>query len=168
MYADTVTSAMRNAIEETNRRRAVQGEYNAKNGIVPQTVVRAIMNVNPASGTIDYLNVPKLPRGERGLGSSGAAGANDIQERIAAMRLEMFTAAENLEFEKAARLRDELKKLQAMAGDGDGDGAAANANGAPSAFDPYASSGKRKSRPVSKGVTAKAGMQRNGRRLKTR
>jgi excinuclease ABC subunit B len=131
---------------------------------VPQTVVRAIMNVNPASGTIDYLNVPKLPKGERP--TVAAAGGSDIQERIAAMRLEMFTAAENLEFEKAARLRDELKKLQAMAGDGDG--AAANANGGASAFDPYASSGKRKSSSVSKRGTAKAGMQRNGRKLKTR
>jgi excinuclease ABC subunit B len=166
MYADSVTPAMKNAMDETNRRRAVQAEYNAEHGIVPQTVVRAIMNVNPASGTIDYLNVPKLPKGERA-GAAGASGS-DIQERIAAMRLEMFTAAENLEFEKAARLRDELKKLQAMAGDGDG--AAANANGGTSAFDPYASSGKRKTGPVSKRGTAKAGggAQRNGRRYKTR
>jgi excinuclease ABC subunit B len=163
MYADSVTPAMKNAMEETNRRRAVQAEYNVKHGIVPQTVVRAIMNVNPASGTIDYLNVPKLPKGEK----AAAAGGSDIQERIAAMRLDMFTAAENLEFEKAARLRDELKKLQAMAGDGDG--AAANANGAASAFDPYASSGKRKSSAVSKRGTAKAGgASRNGRRYKTR
>ena len=164
MYADSVTPAMKRAMEETNRRRAVQREYNAKHGIVPQTVVRAIMNVNPASGTIDYLNVPKLPRGERP--AAGAPGESDIQERIAAMRLEMFTAAENLEFEKAARLRDELKKLQAMAGDGEG--GAANANGSGAAFDPYASSGKRKSGAVGKRGTAKAGMQRNGRKFKTR
>jgi excinuclease ABC subunit B len=165
MYADSVTPAMKNAIGETDRRRAVQAEYNAKHGIVPQTVVRAIMNVNPASGTIDYLNVPKLPRGEKA--AAGAAGESDIQERIAAMRLDMFTAAENLEFEKAARLRDELKKLQAMAGDGDG--AAANANGNGAAFDPYASSGKRKSSAVSKRGTAKAASgARNGRRYKAR
>ncbi|HEX8792190.1 MAG TPA: helicase-related protein, partial [Polyangiaceae bacterium] len=164
MYADSVTPAMKNAMEETNRRRAVQAQYNLDHGIVPQTVVRAIMNVNPASGTIDYLNVPKLPKGERA--GAAAAGANDIQERIAAMRLEMFTAAENLEFEKAARLRDELKKLQAMAGDGDG--SAANANGGTTAFDPYAG-GKRKSGAVSKRGTAKAGSApRNGRRYKAR
>jgi excinuclease ABC subunit B len=162
MYADSVTPAMKNAMEETNRRRAVQRQYNTDHGIVPQTVVRAIMNVNPASGTIDYLNVPKLPKGERA--GAAAADGNDIQERIAAMRLEMFTAAENLEFEKAARLRDELKKLQAMAGDG----AAANANGSGSTFDPYASSGKRKSGAVSKRGTAKASVQRNGRKVRTR
>ncbi|MDP9149956.1 MAG: excinuclease ABC subunit UvrB, partial [Myxococcota bacterium] len=63
MYGDSVTPAMRFAIEETTRRRAVQRAYNAQHGIVPQTIVRAIMNINPASGTIDYFNVPKLPRG---------------------------------------------------------------------------------------------------------
>src|SRR5579883_1658239 len=62
MYADSVTPAMKNAMGETDRRRALQGQYNTDHGIVPQTVVRAIMNVNPASGTIDYLNVPKLPK----------------------------------------------------------------------------------------------------------
>ncbi len=158
MYADNVTPAMKNAISETTRRRAVQEAYNTEHGIVPQTVVRAIMNVNPASGTIDYLNVPKLPRGQ-GLGTD--ASGPDIQERLAAMRLEMFTAAENLEFEKAARLRDELKKLEAMAGL-----EIANANGGQT-FDPYASSGKRKSSPVRRG-TQKASAARNGKRMKAR
>jgi excinuclease ABC subunit B len=161
MYADNVTPAMKQAIEETNRRRTVQGIYNEEHGIVPQTVVRAVMNINPASGTIDYLNVPKLPRGDR----AAAAGdrAPDIQERIAAMRLEMFTAAENLEFEKAARLRDELKKLEAMAGV-DGPGSLAE-NGS---FDPYAKSGKRKAAGMRGKGTAKAGASKNGRRYKTR
>ena len=99
---------------ETDRRRTVQREYNAEHGIVPQTVVRAVMNINPASGTIDYLNVPKLPKGERA--AAGGEKGDDIQERLAAMRLEMFAAAENLEFEKAARLRDELRKLEGIAG----------------------------------------------------
>src|SRR5215472_16787421 len=91
MYADHVTAAMKNAIEETNRRRTVQRAYNEQHGIVPQTVVRAIMNINPASGTIDYFNVPKLAKGERP--QTAVAGAPDLQERIAAMRLEMFAAA---------------------------------------------------------------------------
>jgi excinuclease ABC subunit B len=158
MYADRITPAMKGAIEETTRRRAVQEGYNAKHGIVPATVVRAIMNVNPASGTIDYLNVPKLPRGQ-GLGTD--ASGPDIQERLAAMRLEMFSAAENLEFEKAARLRDELKKLEAMAG------LEAGNEGGERAFDPYASSGKRRSSPVKRGA-AKAGNGRPAKRAKAR
>ena len=58
-----ITPAMKSAMEETTRRRALQEAYNVEHGIVPPTVVRAIMNINPASGTIDYFNVPKLPEG---------------------------------------------------------------------------------------------------------
>ncbi len=160
MYADSVTPAMKNALDETDRRRAVQGAYNDKHGIVPQTVVRAVMNINPAAGTIDYFNVPKLPKGER---AAGEKGETDIQERLAAMRMEMFAAAENLEFEKAARLRDELKKLEALAGV---EGSVKDGG----AFDPYASGGKRKQTGVRGKGTAKASgaAQRNGRKYKTR
>jgi excinuclease ABC subunit B len=88
------------------------------------------------------------------------------------MRLEMFAAAENLEFEKAARMRDELKKLEAIAGvDSKGEVAAA--------FDPYPSSGRRKSSGMRGRGTAKAAggasrgarpgqPARNGRKYKTR
>jgi excinuclease ABC subunit B len=159
MYADTVTGAMKNAIEETNRRRTVQRAYNEQHGIVPQTVIRAIMNINPASGTIDYFNVPKLAKGDRP--QTAASDASDIQERIAAMRLEMFAAAEELQFEKAARMRDELKKLEAIAG---------RESGAPggATFDPYAS-GTKKAGLRGRGTPKAAGAgARNGRRYKAR
>ncbi len=161
MYADAVTPAMKSAMEETTRRRAVQEIYNEKHGIVPQTVVRAIMNINPASGTIDYFNVPKLAKGERANAVGGRAP--DIDERIAAMRLEMFAAAEDLQFEKAARMRDELKKLEALAGLETG-----AAGSQPAAFDPYAS-GTKKAGARGRG-TAKAGggAARSGRRYKAR
>jgi len=159
MYADTVTPAMRSAIDETNRRRTVQRTYNEEHGIVPQTVVRAIMNINPASGTIDYFNVPKLARGERQQGAP--LDTSDLQERIAALRLEMFAAAEELQFEKAARMRDDLKKLEAMAGR-----ETAVAGGA--AFDPYATGTKKAGlRGRSAAKVAGAG-SRNGRRYKAR
>jgi excinuclease ABC subunit B len=159
MYGDSITAAMKQAMGETDRRRVVQEAYNAEHGIVPRTVVRAIMNINPAAGTIDYLNVPKLKSGAAGAASADAEGA-DAQERIAAMRLEMFAAAENLDFEKAARLRDELKRLASAAG--------ADAAPEPSTFDPYsAPSGKRKSAAR---APAKTGPRnaRNGRRYKAR
>jgi excinuclease ABC subunit B len=161
MYADNVTAAMKNAIGETDRRRTLQTAYNEEHGIVPTTVVRAIMNINPASGMIDYLNVPKLPKGDRA--ANGANGEADVEERIAAMRLEMFTAAENLEFEKAARLRDELKKLEALAGVESG---ATGTDGA--AFDPYAKTGKRRASGMRGKGTAKAAPNKNARRYKTR
>jgi len=157
MYGDAVTPAMKGAMEETNRRRAVQEQYNIDHGITPTTVVRAIMNINPASGTIDYLNVPKVRKGVHG--ESGEA-ATDIEERIAAMRLEMFTAAEELDFEKAARLRDDLKRLQGVAG------TSHDSKPPPGpAFDPYAA-GKKAKRGT---VKAKAAApSRNGRRYKVR
>jgi excinuclease ABC subunit B len=159
---------MKGAIEETTRRRAVQEKYNAEHGIVPTTVVRSIMNINPASGTIDYLNVPKLPRGEHE--GSGEA-ANDIEDRIAALRLEMFTAAEDLDFEKAARLRDELRRLQGLAG------VSSNDSQPPAAtFDPYAGGKKAKrgmvkakaKRGTVKDTSAPPSPSRNGRRYKVR
>jgi excinuclease ABC subunit B len=138
MYADSITPAMKNAIEETNRRRTIQEAYNKEHGIVPQTVVRAVMNLNPASGTMDYFNVPKAQK--YGTGKAEAPKTeDDLAEQIAAMRLEMFAAAENLEFERAARLRDELKKLESLAGV-DAEQAMASAV---AAFEPYGAKKKR-------------------------
>jgi excinuclease ABC subunit B len=107
---------MKQAIEETNRRRAIQLAYNEKHGITPQTVVRAIMNLNPAAGTIDYLDVPKVRADKGKSGKKGDDTAQDPTELLRALRAEMFAAAESLDFEKAARLRDELKKLEAELG----------------------------------------------------
>jgi excinuclease ABC subunit B len=111
MYADHLTAAMKHAMSETARRRALQETYNTEHGIIPTTIVRAIMNINPASGTIDYLAIPKTPKGKNPLDAD-----LDIGEKLQALRLEMFQAAENLEFEKAARMRDELRRLEGEAG----------------------------------------------------
>jgi excinuclease ABC subunit B len=108
MYADKVTAAMKVAIDETNRRRTLQGAYNTEHGITPATIKRAILDINPASGTTDYYPVQKVTREEVRAASS--------EDRIEALKLEMFAAAENLEFEKAARIRDELKVLERMTG----------------------------------------------------
>jgi excinuclease ABC subunit B len=159
LYADNITNAMRTAMDETSRRRERQLVYNTEHGIIPTTVVRAVMNINPASGTIDYFNVPKLTKGAA---AAAGGGGDDVQERIAAVRLEMFEAAESLEFEKAARLRDDLKKLEAAAGLEQKE----EANGG---FDPYASSRKRGS--GTRKTAAKAGGSASagrGRRAKTR
>jgi excinuclease ABC subunit B len=104
MYADKVTPAMKVAIDETNRRRTLQKAYNDEHGITPATIKRAIMDINPASGTSDYFPVQRVSHKE--------VAAASTAERLEALRQEMFAAAENLEFEKAARLRDELKKLE--------------------------------------------------------
>jgi excinuclease ABC subunit B len=112
MYADRTTAAMKHAIDETNRRRALQHAYNEANGITPATVVKAILDLSPTSGTRDYYAVSRASAG----GADGAANARtdtvDLADRIEALRQEMFAAAENLEFEKAARLRDQLRLLK--------------------------------------------------------
>jgi len=125
MYADRITDAMKLAISETERRRKLQAEYNEKHGITPATVVRAIMEMSPAGGQNDYYAVPKGHGGKAGgdrrrperVRSTEAAGSpQDVAERLVELRQEMFAAAENLQFETAARLRDEIRKLQAMNG----------------------------------------------------
>jgi excinuclease ABC subunit B len=120
---------MKHAMEETARRRSLQETYNTKHGITPTTIVRAIMNINPASGTIDYLAIPKTPKGKSPLDAD-----IDISEKLQALRLEMFEAAENLEFEKAARMRDELKRLEGEAG---------GSSMAEGPYEPYGSKRKR-------------------------
>ncbi|MCB9578863.1 MAG: excinuclease ABC subunit UvrB [Polyangiaceae bacterium] len=119
MYADRITDAMRYAIDETDRRRAIQVAYNEEHGITPETIRRAILDINPASGTSDYYAVSRSPRSSDA-GKKGAAPADEaarLAERMEDIRQRMFAAAENLEFETAARLRDDLHKLQTAAGD---------------------------------------------------
>jgi excinuclease ABC subunit B len=114
MYADRMTDAMKRAIEETDRRRAVQMAYNQEHGITPETIRRAILDINPASGQTDYYAVPRTARKRAATDETAPVDAEvAAAERIEELRQEMFAAAENLEFEKAARLRDELRQLQA-------------------------------------------------------
>jgi excinuclease ABC subunit B len=109
MYADRITAAMKHAIDETDRRRGLQHTYNEVNGITPATVVKAIFDMSPTSGTRDYYAVP---RGSASGPSSTQKDTVDLADRIEALRQEMFAAAENLEFEKAARIRDQLRMLK--------------------------------------------------------
>ena len=108
---------MKFAISESYRRRAIQVAYNTEHGITPATIKRAIFDMNPASGQTDYYAVPKSGGREQADGSSKEPSEFEVLEKIEAVRQEMFAAAENLQFETAARLRDELKRLQGLAGD---------------------------------------------------
>ena len=117
MYADRETDAMKFAISETYRRRAIQVAYNTEHGITPATIKRAIFDLNPASGQTDYYAVPKSGARERADGTVKEPSEFEVLEKIEAVRQEMFAAAETLQFETAARLRDELKRLQGLAGD---------------------------------------------------
>ncbi len=110
MYADTITASMRQAMEETGRRRKIQSKYNTAHGITPETIRKEI----PAS----YLTVPGLvqPDGEKVAETiAGYEMTEDaITNRIEEMEKEMRQAAVELEFEKAAAIRDRIRQLQKM------------------------------------------------------
>ena len=116
LYGDRITKAMRHAMDETDRRRARQVEYNEEHGITPRTVEKAVLEMDPSTGAGDYVVIPILRKGE------GADDPADIPARIEELRSEMLLAAEELEFEKAAGLRDQVEQLRAQLAPGKSQG----------------------------------------------
>ncbi len=129
MYADEMTDSMRRAISETHRRRLLQQEYNAENGINPQTIRRAVSDIlvmlgrGDSSGTAATAPVPgsdrRSRRHDRSRSDLAGMPKADLSRLISALEDEMHTAATDLRFEYAARLRDEVadlkKELKALA-----------------------------------------------------
>ncbi|MBW0158316.1 excinuclease ABC subunit UvrB [Sedimentimonas flavescens] len=108
MYADRITGSMQRALDETNRRRAKQMAYNEEHGITPQTVRKNVEDVLAGlwQGDTDMSRVTATIE-------KPMLGAN-LAAHIDGLRETMRKAAENLEFEEAARLRDEIKRLEAV------------------------------------------------------
>ncbi|QYU70217.1 excinuclease ABC subunit UvrB [Leptolyngbya sp. 15MV] len=109
LYADTMTESLRRALEETARRRAKQQEWNAAHGITPQTIRRDISDVLQSVYEQDYVTVEAVEGDE----TANFVG-KDIQATIAELEKKMRAAAADLEFEDAARLRDEIKRLESL------------------------------------------------------
>jgi excinuclease ABC subunit B len=109
MYADTMTASMKSAIAETERRRTLQAAYNAEHGITPESVVREIDDVMSSVYERDYSTPPPLPARESGEVFHTQA---ELDAEIARLSREMKSAAANLDFERAATLRDRLKALR--------------------------------------------------------
>ena len=100
---------MRKAIDETNRRRAIQVAYNEKHGITPETVQKGISDIT------DFLALEsKVPKGKRRTRSPDREGMDpeEIARTIVELEEEMLLAADDLRFEYAAKLRDEIKGLR--------------------------------------------------------
>jgi excinuclease ABC subunit B len=111
LYADVITVSMRRAIDETDRRRAIQQAYNEANNITPQTIIKPIDMSLVAVAEADYVTVPLDL-------DSGAELEPTPEERdalIAELELKMRAAAKAFEFEKAAKFRDRIKALKASA-----------------------------------------------------
>lgn len=106
MYGDTVTDSMNRAITETNRRRKIQKEYNEKHGIVPKTIKKDIR---------DILEISQIAEEKENYGSleeAVKANNNNIDKLIEKYEKEMNNAAKDLQFERAAQLRDAIAKLK--------------------------------------------------------
>ena len=106
MYADKMTDSMRTAISETGRRRTIQSAYNEEHGITPQSIVKAIDEVMSSVYERDYMT-PALPRE-----SDRFRTPAELAAHVASLQDQMKSAAANLDFEKAASLRDEIKRLR--------------------------------------------------------
>ncbi len=106
LYADKMTDSMKRAVGETERRRAIQEEYNREHGITPTTIIKSIESTLVTAYEADYFKVPLE------LESMEDYTAANIEATIARLEFEMRAAAKNLEFERAAELRDRVKYLR--------------------------------------------------------
>jgi len=109
MYADRITGSMERALGETNRRREKQHAYNIEHGITPTTIKKNVEDVLEGVFKADT----DQSRVTAKIDKKPMTGAN-LQAHLDALRKDMFKAAENLEFEEAARLRDEVKRLETV------------------------------------------------------
>ena len=107
LYADKITGSMKEALDETSRRREKQQAYNSANGITPETIQRTITDILGSVYEADHLTIPLNTETSHLVGKSLKAHIADLDRR-------MRDAAANLEFEEAARLRDELRRLESQ------------------------------------------------------
>jgi excinuclease ABC subunit B len=108
MYADKMTEAIKGAVDETNRRREIQLRYNEEHGITPESIVKGVSDI----AEFLALESPTVPgRRRRGRKVEGMQ-PDEIEKLVVSLEEEMYAAAEELRFEYAAKLRDEIKELR--------------------------------------------------------
>lgn len=107
MYADVITDSMRNAIDETNRRRKIQAEYNEEHGITPQTIKKAVRDLISISKKVETSSDDIVKDIE-------SMSEKEIDKFVAKIKKQMHTAAAELNFELAAKLRDQLLEIKKL------------------------------------------------------
>ena len=110
MYADKETAAMRTALQETDRRREIQRAYNIEHGITPETIVKGISDISEF--LMSDSKVPKKSRRGRRAEKQGDMSVSELEKMMRELEEEMLAAAEELRFEYAAKLRDEIRDLR--------------------------------------------------------
>ena len=108
LYADRITGSMRRAIDETNRRRAKQVEFNELHGITPQGIVKSVQDIMEGARS----DADKERRVAEQMPEYGNVPPEQIVRRIKKLEQEMFRLARNLEFEEAAKLRDQIERMR--------------------------------------------------------
>jgi excinuclease ABC subunit B len=110
LYGDRISDAMKYLIDESNRRRKIQNEYNKTHGIKPKTVEKSSQDILGSTSVADSMNTP----GEIKIKNRRGDDFSSMDKKLAVdmMRQEMIESAENLDFEKAAKLRDEIDSLE--------------------------------------------------------
>jgi excinuclease ABC subunit B len=114
MYADRITDSMRRCIDETERRRKIQAAHNKKHKITPKSVKRAILDMRGSEydGVVDLTAMPRAAEKQKKYVAD--VPLDKIPQTVDKLRKEMHGAAEDLDFEKAAQLRDRIKALEAI------------------------------------------------------
>ena len=108
LYADKITDSLRWAIDETNRRREIQRTYNEEHGIEPASIIKSVDSDLVKMSNLDYMDIP-MP-GQRA--KLGLDENEDIDKAISRLTKEMKDAAKNLDFERAAEIRDKIRELK--------------------------------------------------------
>src|SRR5690606_17574639 len=114
LYADQITGSMQRAMDETTRRREKQVAYNQANGITPESVKRNISDILDSVYERDHVRADISGVSGKGFADGGHLVGNNLQAHLNALEKDMRNAAADLDFEKAARLRDEIKRLKAV------------------------------------------------------
>lgn len=103
LYGDTITKSMRKAIDETERRRSIQEQFNLENNITPRSIVKNIK---------DIVRVSVAAEESENYKAKDAVSTKQVQEILVSLEMAMYKAAEDLDFEKAAEIRDQIKKMK--------------------------------------------------------
>ncbi|WP_319520076.1 excinuclease ABC subunit UvrB [uncultured Martelella sp.] len=113
LYADQVTGSMQRAMDETSRRREKQLAYNEEHGITPESVKARISDILDSVYEKDHVRADIGTKGGKGFAQDGHLVGNNLQAHLEALEKQMRDAAADLDFETAARVRDEIKRLKA-------------------------------------------------------